>query len=281
VPAGGMGIPIATGSDIAVDTSGNTATLDGHVRTWAEHDAVIGAAWMASGVFDVREKVITPGVVMITVGIRLRTKAGGRRSAGTWGPARSGGIAMDVVGWIGSWPVYRQLAQGDRLGLGAAVKSSRTQRLTPRVSTADAVVKSVCPYCAVGCGQQVYVQDEKVTQIEGDPDSPVSRGRLCPKGSASLQLTTGDAREYQVRYRRPHGTEWEDLDLDTAMDMIADRVIAARRAGWQDQVDGAPTRRTLGFASLGGATLDNEENYLIKKLFTSLGAIQIENQARI
>ena len=141
---------------------------------------------------------------------------------------------MDVVGWIGSWPVYRQLAQGDRLGLGAAVKSSRTQRLTPRVATADKVVKSICPYCAVGCGQQVYVQDEKVTQIEGDPDSPVSRGRLCPKGSASLQLTTGSAREYQVRYRRPHGTEWEDLDLDTAMDMIADRVIAARRAGWQE-----------------------------------------------
>jgi formate dehydrogenase major subunit len=96
-----------------------------------------------------------------------------------------------------------------------------------------------------------------------------------------LQLTTGDAREYKVRYRRPHGTDWEDLDLGTAMDMIADRVIAARRAGWQDQVDGARTRRTLGFASLGGATLDNEENYLIKKLFTALGAIQIENQARI
>ena len=190
-------------------------------------------------------------------------------------------MAMDIVGWIGSWPVYRQLAQRDRLGLGAAVRSGRTQRLTPRVATADKVVKSICPYCAVGCGQQVYVQDEKVTQIEGDPDSPVSRGRLCPKGSASLQLTTGDARQYQVRYRRPHGTDWEDLDLDTAMDMIADRVIAARRAGWQDEVDGAPTRRTLGFASLGGATLDNEENYLIKKLFTSLGAIQIENQARI
>ena len=188
---------------------------------------------------------------------------------------------MDVVGWIGSWPVYRQLSQGDGLGLGAAVKSKRTQRLTTRVAHADKVIKSVCPYCAVGCGQQVYVKDDKVTQIEGDPDSPVSRGRLCPKGSASLQLTTGDARQYKVRYRRPHGTDWEDLDLDTAMDMIADRVIAARQAGWQDQVDGARTRRTLGFASLGGATLDNEENYLIKKLFTALGAIQIENQARI
>jgi formate dehydrogenase major subunit len=127
----------------------------------------------------------------------------------------------------------------------------------------------------------VYVKDEQVIQIEGDPDSPVSRGRLCPKGSASLQLTTGDARQYKVRYRRPFGTDWEDLDLDTAMDMIADRVIAARRDGWQWEVDGARTRRTLGIASLGGATLDNEENYLIKKLFTALGAIQIENQARI
>ena len=121
----------------------------------------------------------------------------------------------------------------------------------------------------------------KVIQIEGDPDSPVSRGRLCPKGSASLQLTTGGSREYKVKYRRPFGPEWEDLDLDTAMDMIADRVIDARRQGWQWEVDGNRTRRTLGFASLGGATLDNEENYLIKKLFTALGAIQIENQARI
>jgi formate dehydrogenase major subunit len=109
----------------------------------------------------------------------------------------------------------------------------------------------------------------------------VSRGRLCPKGSASLQLTTGDAREYRVKYRRPFGKNWEDLDLDTAMDMIADRVLDARRSGWQWDVGGNRTRRTLGFASLGGATLDNEENYLIKKLFTALGAIQIENQARI
>ena len=94
-------------------------------------------------------------------------------------------------------------------------------------------------------------------------------------------MTTGDARQYRVLYRRPHGTEWEFLDLDTAMDMIADRVIAARRQGWQWEHEGLRTRRTLGFASLGGATLDNEENYLIKKLFTALGAIQIENQARI
>jgi len=161
------------------------------------------------------------------------------------------------------------------------VKSRRTRGLVPRVADADEIVKSVCPYCAVGCAQNVYVKNGAVTQIEGDPDSPVSRGRLCPKGSASLQLTTGPGRTYQVLYRRPHGTEWEPLDLDTAMDMIADRVIEARSKGWQQQCDGKQTRRTMGFASLGGATLDNEENYLIKKLFTALGAIQVENQARI
>jgi formate dehydrogenase major subunit len=175
--------------------------------------------------------------------------------------------------------VYRQLTGPDRRGLGAAADSGKFRQA--RTSTADAVVKSVCPYCAVGCGQNVYVAEGKVIQIEGDPDSPVSRGRLCPKGSASLQLTTGSARQYQVKYRRPFGKDWEDLDLDTAMDMIADRVLDARRTGWQDEVDGRRTRRTLGFASLGGATLDDEENYLIKKLFTALGAIQIENQARI
>ncbi|MBV9381505.1 MAG: hypothetical protein JO242_12640 [Streptosporangiaceae bacterium] len=183
--------------------------------------------------------------------------------------------------WIGSWPVYRQLTGSDRRGLGAAARTGRTDGLRPRTAAADRTVKSVCPYCAVGCGQNVYVRDGRVTQIEGDPDSPVSRGRLCPKGSASLQLTTGAARQYKVRYRRPFGQDFEDLDLDTAMDMIADRVIGARRKGWQWDAGGVRTRRTLGFASLGGATLDNEENYLIKKLFTALGAVQIENQARI
>src|ERR1700722_16129104 len=196
---------------------------------------------------------------------------------------------MGVRTWIEGWPAYRQVAGPARTGRGAAVKSGASARLTARTASADTVVKSVCPYCAVGCGQDVYVSGvaggdagrRRVVQIEGDPDSPVSRGRLCPKGSASLQLTTGDARRYQVLYRRPHGTDWEPLGLDEAMDMIADRVIASRRAGWQWEVDGKRVRRTLGFASLGGATLDNEENYLIKKLFTALGAVQIENQARI
>jgi formate dehydrogenase major subunit len=173
------------------------------------------------------------------------------------------------------------MRDGDRTGRGAAVKSSRSSHLSARIAEADKVVKSVCPYCAVGCGQNVYVKEEKVVHIEGDPDSPVSRGRLCPKGSASLQLTTGESRRFEVLYRRPHGTEWEVIDLDRAMDMVADRVLKTRRDTWQWEEEGKRVRRTLGIASLGGATLDNEENYLMKKLYTAMGAIQIENQARI
>ena len=189
---------------------------------------------------------------------------------------------MTPWNWVQRWPAYRQVAGKDRLGLGAAAKSAKTQRITPRTKTADAIVKSVCPYCAVGCGQKVYVKDGAVTQIEGDPDSPISRGRLCPKGSASKQLVTSPSRVTEVLYRRPYGTDWEHLPLETAMDMIADRVLKTRAETWQDVDDqGRRLNRTLGFASLGGATLDNEENYLIKKLFTALGAIQIENQARI
>src|ERR687885_1161879 len=189
---------------------------------------------------------------------------------------------MGVRTWITDWPVYRQLTGTDPLGRGAAAKSPRSAALTARTETADSMARSVCPYCAVGCGQRVYVKNGKVTQIEGDPDSPISRGRLCPKGSASKSLVTSPLRQTKVRYRRPYGTDWEDLDLDTALDMIADRVLEARRTTWQDVDDeGRPLHRTLGISSLGGATLDNEENYLIKKLFTALGALQIENQARI
>jgi formate dehydrogenase major subunit len=178
--------------------------------------------------------------------------------------------------------VVRQLTGPDHLGRGDAARSPRTDALAPRTARADAVVPSVCPYCAVGCGQKVYVEDGRVTQIEGDPDSPISRGRLCPKGSASKDLVTSPLRQTEVLYRRPFGTEWETLDLATAMGMIADRVVEARRKGWQDVDEHErPVRRTLGISTLGGATLDNEENYLVKKLFTALGAIQIENQARI
>jgi formate dehydrogenase major subunit len=180
------------------------------------------------------------------------------------------------------WPVLRQLTGSDRLARGAAVESAHTASHVARTETADRVVKSICPYCAVGCGQRVFVKDGRVVQIEGDPDSPISRGRLCPKGSASEQLVNSPGRQTVMLYRRPHGTEWERLDLETATDMIADRIIDARRNHWQDTDEqGRVLRRTLSIAGLGGATLDNEENYLIKKLFTAMGAIQIENQARI
>jgi formate dehydrogenase major subunit len=173
-------------------------------------------------------------------------------------------------------PLLRQLR--DPLGLGRAARSKRSRQLVPRTATADKVARSICPYCAVGCGQKVYVKDGRVVQIEGDPDSPISRGRLCPKGAASEQYVNSPLREHKVKYRRPYGTAWEELDLETATDMIAERVIAARSDSWESRDH---LNRTRGIALLGGATLDSEENYLIKKLFTALGAVQIENQARI
>jgi formate dehydrogenase major subunit len=188
---------------------------------------------------------------------------------------------VGVRTFLEGWPVYRQLTGTDPLGRGESARSRWSDEVTARTREADRVVDSVCPYCAVGCGQRVYVKDEKVTHVEGDPGSPISRGRLCPKGSASTQLVNAPGRVTKVRYRRPHGTEWEDLDLDTAMDMIADRVIATRNETWEWDHDDRRVRRTLGLSSLGGATLDNEENYLMKKLYTALGAVQVENQARI
>ena len=180
------------------------------------------------------------------------------------------------------WPVVRQVRTGDLLGRGPAVTSARTRSMTARTTTADRVVQSVCPYCAVGCGQRVFVKNEKVVQIEGDPDSPISRGRLCPKGSASKQLVNSPGRQTKVLYRAPYAREWQHIDRDAAIEMVADRFIESRRRHWQQHDDkGRLLRRTMGIAALGGATLDNEENYLIKKLFTAAGAIQIENQARI
>ena len=181
------------------------------------------------------------------------------------------------------WPVLRQLKNGDLLGLGKSAASPRSEELTPRVRTAAKVVKSVCPYCGVGCGQLIYVdQNKKILDIEGDPDSPISRGALCPKGAATYQLVTGTHRLDQVLYRRPYGTQWEVLPLEKAMDMVAERVRKTREQTWEEKdEEGKPVRRTLGIAHLGGATLDNEENYLIKKLFTALGMVQVENQARI
>ena len=180
-----------------------------------------------------------------------------------------------------SWPLLEQLRH-DPLGLARSARSGRSQALRPRVEGAERVVKSVCPFCAVGCGQRVFVQDGVVSQIEGDPDSPISRGRLCPKGAATKGYVTSPLREYKVKYRRPYGTKWEELPLERAMDMIADRVIETRRETWQEtDAEGRVLNRTLGIASLGGATLDNEENYLMKKLFTGLGIVSVENQARI
>jgi formate dehydrogenase major subunit len=189
---------------------------------------------------------------------------------------------MDPRDLLRRWPVLRQLRSDDRHAAGAAVRSARTEQLAPRTDDVDAVVPSVCPFCAVGCGQRIHVKDDEIVHIDGDPDSPISRGRLCPRGSSTKDMVAGPTREHTVRYRRPGSREWEALDLDAAMDMIAERIVDARERTWEQATpDGSPLNRTLGFGSLGGAALDNEENYLIKKLFTALGAIQIENQARI
>jgi len=190
--------------------------------------------------------------------------------------------SMPLAKLLESWPALRQLREGDPLGLGKAVQSPRSRTLVPRIDEADHVVPSICPYCAVGCGQLVYVKDGEVTHIEGDLRSPISRGRLCPKGQASKSFAYSPLREYKVKYRRPYGTEWEELSLDDAMEMIADRIVRDRAETWQSKTeDGNPANRTMAIGNLGGATLDNEENYLIKKLMTGLGIVQVENQARI
>ena len=180
---------------------------------------------------------------------------------------------MNLKKLFESWPVYRQLTGADALGRGKAAQSKRSAELSPRTATADNVAHSICPYCAVGCAQKVYVKDGKVTQIEGNPDSPISRGRLCPKGSASKQLVTGPQRETEGALpravRAPSGRTststprwtWSPTGCSTP----------GARAGRTSTPTGNTLRRTMGIASLGGATLDNEENYLIKKLFTALG----------
>lgn len=179
------------------------------------------------------------------------------------------------------WPLLRQTEGNDPFAFGSAAQSEKTAQWRARIDGAK-VVKSICPYCAVGCGQNVYVKDDTIVQIEGDPDSPISRGRLCPKGSATRALVESPSREYKVKYRRPYATSWEDLPLERAMEMIADRVLKTRRETWEStDPEGKPINRCYGIAHLGGATLDNEENYLMKKLYTALGVVQVENQARI
>ena len=186
------------------------------------------------------------------------------------------------VGELTRWPLLRQIRERDPKGLGRAVQSAYTKELHARITDAETAAPSVCPFCAVGCCQLFYVQDGEITHIEGDLASPISRGRLCPKGQATLSYVESPIREYKVKYRRPHGTAWEELSLDEAMDMIAERVVETRERTWEwENADGKRVRRTTGIANLGGATLDNEENYLIKKLMTALGIVMVENQARI
>lgn len=178
------------------------------------------------------------------------------------------------------WPFLRQIFQGGD-GTGAEAMSPRTQNLRPKNEGAN-IARSVCPYCAVGCGQLVFHKEGKLVSIEGDPESPVSRGRLCPKGSDSFELLTHSKRLTKMKYRRPFSTQWEDLDLDKAMEMIADRIWESRERTFVESRDGQSLMQTTAIAHLGGATLDNEENYLIKKLFTGgLGMVCVSNQARI
>jgi formate dehydrogenase major subunit len=177
--------------------------------------------------------------------------------------------ALPLIGRVADW------------GLGPRAASRHTQQAGARIAGLQAT-ESICPYCAVGCSQVVYTDDGALVDIEGNPRGPINQGTLCPKGSSSRQLIQQPGRLTKVLYRRPKGTEWEELDLETAMGMIAERVIAARENGWQTTDErGWRVDRTLGFAHLGGATLDNEENYLLKKAYTAMGAVQIENQARI
>jgi len=181
---------------------------------------------------------------------------------------------------LSRWPVIKQIKSGGD-GTGPEAMSERTGALGPRIQGAD-VARSVCPYCGVGCGQLVYHKDNKLVSIEGDPESPISRGRLCPKGADSYELLTHPGRELKVKYRRPFSTEWESLELETAMDMIAERVWETRERTFCEKQDDQTLMQTTAIAHLGGATLDNEENYLIKKLFTGgLGMVCISNQARI
>jgi formate dehydrogenase major subunit len=178
------------------------------------------------------------------------------------------------------WPLFHQIFEGSD-GTGAESMSEHTRNLRPKNEGAQ-VARSVCPYCAVGCGQLIFHRDGKLVSIEGDPASPVSRGRLCPKGSDSFELLTHSKRLTKIKYRRPYSKVWEDLDLETAMDMIADRLWDSRDRSFVENRDGQTLMQTTAIGHLGGATLDNEENYLIKKLFCAgLGMVCISNQARI
>jgi formate dehydrogenase major subunit len=181
---------------------------------------------------------------------------------------------------LSRWPLIQQIRTGAD-GTGPEAMSERSLNLRPKTYGAQ-VARSVCPYCGVGCGQLVYHKDGKLISIEGDPESPISRGHLCPKGADTFELHTHPGRLQTVKYRRPYSTKWEDIGLEQAMDMIADRLWESRDRTFQEEKDGDVVMQTTAIAHLGGATLDNEENYLIKKLFSAgLGMVCISNQARI
>lgn len=182
--------------------------------------------------------------------------------------------------FLRQWPLIQQIRTGAD-GTGPEVMSERTRHLRPKTDGAQ-VARSICPYCGVGCGQLVYHKDGKLISIEGDPQSPISRGHLCPKGADTYELHTHPERLKKVKYRAPHSREWQEIDLERAMDIVADRVWETRDRSFQETRDGESLMQTTAMAHLGGATLDIEENYLIKKLFTAgLGMVCLSNQARI
>lgn len=181
---------------------------------------------------------------------------------------------------LSRWPLIQQIRTGAD-GTGPEAFSERTRNLQPRHDGAK-TTPSVCPYCGVGCGQLVHHRDGKLISIEGDANSPISRGRLCPKGAATYELHTHPGRLKKVKYRAPYSTKWEEIELEQAMDMVADRLWESRERTFREKQDGEVLMQTTAIGHLGGATLDNEENYLIRKLFTvGLGMVCISNQARI
>ena len=186
-----------------------------------------------------------------------------------------------VAGFVADWSVPRQLA-GQSV-MGEAAQSSQSRTLRPRLDDADRVGTSICPFCAVGCAQLVYAKNGKPIHIEGDPRSPVNQGTLCPKGAGTLGMLLSEQRVNHVLYRAPYSERWEQRPLAWAMEHIAQRVKQTRDETFLERLpDGTAINHTLGIGSLGGATLDNEENYLIKKLLGGgLGVVNIENQARI
>src|SRR5438093_5131412 len=199
-------------------------------------------------------------------------------------------MRLRMISLLTKWPLVRQIRER-KDGTGLESMSDKTRALHARTDGAQ-VARSICPYCGVGCGQLIYHKDGKLISIEGDPESPISQGNLCPKGAASYQLLTHSRREVKMKYRAPRAKEWTEISLERAIDIVADRVwesrkrtfvkFAAANPSGGEQIDGSNVNHTTTISHLGAATFDNEENYLIKKLFTAgLGMVCVSNQARI